>query len=155
MTDLKEHIASLVEANLPDESAFLVDIVIKGTNTSKKVLILIDGDQGVSIDTCAKISRAVGNELEESDTIDSAYTLEVSSPGLDHPLANLRQYRKNVGRRVRITLNDEKEAVGELLKAEEDKVVINQETKVKRKINKKETEIPFSDIKKTIVLVSF
>ncbi|MFA0961696.1 ribosome maturation factor RimP [Roseivirga sp. BDSF3-8] len=155
MTDLKTHIANLVEENLPDESAFLVDIIIKGTNTGKKVLILIDGDQGVSIDTCADISRKVGNDLEENDLVDSAYTLEVSSPGLDHPLASIRQYRKNIGRRVRITLEDDKEAVGELLEVHDDKVLINKETKVKRKINKKETEIPFNDIRKTIVLVSF
>lgn len=155
VTDLKKHIASVVEENLPDESTFLVDIIIKGTNTGKKVLILIDGDQGVSIDACANISRVVGNNLEENDMIENAYKLEVSSPGLDHPLASVRQYRKNIGRRVRVTLNDEKEAIGELLKVEEDKILIDQETKVKRKINKKETAIPFSDIKKTIVLVSF
>ena len=60
--------------------------LLRGNVGNQKVLVLIDGDEGVNIDDCSKISRKVGPILEEGDFMPGKYLLEVSSPGLDHPL---------------------------------------------------------------------
>ena len=102
--ELKEHITKLAQEFLPDDSYYLVEVVIKGSEARQKVLVLIDGDNGVNIDVCASISRQIGHNLEETETIAKAYTLEVSSPGVDHPLLSIRQYQGRIGKRLKITL---------------------------------------------------
>ncbi|UII21919.1 ribosome maturation factor RimP [Fulvivirga ligni] len=82
------------------------------------------------------------------------YRLEVSSPGVDHPLNSLRQYKNNIGRSVKITLQD-KDVVGVLKAADEEKILLDEEVKKGKKKEYKEVEIPFGDIKKTIVQISF
>ena len=68
--------------------------------------IFIDGKQGVSIDDCASVSRQVGTFLEVEDIIQHAYTLEVSSPGVERPLKRLEDFVRFSGRKVRIKLRD-------------------------------------------------
>lgn len=134
---------------------FLVDVLVSNTKAVQKITIYIDGDQGVPIDTFAEISRAVSAKLDEDDLIEEKYTLEVSSPGLDQPLKSERQYKKNVGRHLKITLQDDKIVKGKLLHVNTNEVTIDEEIK---KGNKKETVervIPFNHIKKTNVLASF
>ncbi|MDN5201566.1 ribosome maturation factor RimP [Fulvivirgaceae bacterium BMA10] len=154
--DIKRELEKIVETNLKSDDLFLVDIIVSNSNSSKKVLILIDGDTGVNIDACAKLSRQIGEVLEEQALFDSPYTLEVSSPGVDHPLQMKRQYKKNVGRKVKVTLLDEAIKTGKLMAVNNETILINEEIKSsKRKMNYQETEISFETIKKTNVLVSF
>ncbi|MEM1406395.1 MAG: ribosome maturation factor RimP, partial [Bacteroidota bacterium] len=61
---------SLAEENLADDSHFLVDVIISAAKGPRKVLILIDGDDGITIDDCATLSRKIGFELEEGDAIE-------------------------------------------------------------------------------------
>ncbi len=128
---------------------FLVEILIKGNVNSQKVLVLIDSDSGLTIDGCAKISRALGGQRELEELFDGKYTLEVSSPGLDHPLKNLRQYSKNLGRSLKVELNDGNIEEGKLSKVSEEAITIN---KGKKDLEK---SIPFDQINKTMVLVTF
>ncbi|MBL3657044.1 ribosome maturation factor RimP [Fulvivirga sediminis] len=152
--DLEKRVYDIAEKHLPDESIFMVDVVIKSNNGPKKVLVLIDGDEGLNIDTCADLSRLIGNEIEENNVIGDAYRLEVSSPGTDHPLTSIRQYKKNIGRQVKVYLQDT-EVVGVLKAADENRVVLDKEVKKGKKKDLEEVEIPLSDIKKTIVQISF
>lgn len=149
--DLKARIEDIVNENLENEAHFLVDIIITVSNGPKKVLILLDGDEGINIDNCAKVSRVVGHAIEEEELISDAFRLEVSSPGLDHPITLLRQYEKNVGRKVKITLNDGLSHAGKLLSANKNEIEI--EEIIKKEKNK--LTILFKDILKTEVLVSF
>ena len=103
--DLEKKVEEIVQNELPDESVFIVDLQITGTNILK-VAITLDGDQGISIDQCASVSRKVGFILEEDNLIDQKFNLEVSSPGIDQPLKLKRQYKGNVGRRVEVLLED-------------------------------------------------
>lgn len=153
--ELKGHIAKLAEEFLPDDTYYLVEVVIKGSDARQKVLVLIDGDNGVNIDVCASISRQIGHNLEENETIDKAYTLEVSSPGVDHPLLSIRQYQSRVGKRLKITLKTGEEVIGKLLKSTEEVLVISKETKKGKKIETEEIEIIYNDIEKSFVLISF
>lgn len=153
--DLKNEVQQIAEAQLQDPSHFIVDVVISATKGPKKIRVFMDGDDGVSIDDCATVSRKVGNIIEENELIDDRYTLEVSSPGVDYPLANIRQYKKNIGRNLKVTLNESKDIKGEL-KAVDDNGIQLFEIKGK---GKKKTEelhhLKFEDIKKSIVQISF
>ena len=153
--DLKEKITALVNKYLEDDSYFIVDIMLHGGSNINKVSVLLDGDQGVSIAQCARISRKVGFEIEELDLIPGAYILEVSSPGVEIPLKTNRQYKKNIGRRLEITLHDGSVKTGRLEEVKEDGIQIASETVVKKKTNVSPLEIKFTDIKKSNVLVSF
>lgn len=153
--NLKEQITKIAEGHLSDENHFLVDVVISTGKGFKKVLVLLDGDQGVTIDDCADLSRAIGNELEEKDLIEEAFRLEVSSPGIDYPLQSVRQYRKNIDRNIKVIPNEGKEIKGILKSADETKIVVDQEVKKGKKTEYKEVEIPMSEINKTIVQISF
>ena len=154
--EIRRELEKIVLDNLDNESLFLVNIEISAEKGPKKVKVLIDGDDGINIDHCAQISRKVDEAIEEKELIESAFTLEVSSPGLDYPLKFKRQYLKNIGRRLKILLNNNIEKKGELMKVGSDSIIVNAEQKGKsRKIACVETEIYFSDIKKTNVLVSF
>lgn len=153
---IKDTIEKYLDQIITDDQYFLVDILISG-NAKVKVTVLIDGDDGVDIDYCASISRQLGSKLEEDEVMDSAYVLEVSSPGLDYPLMSLRQYTKNIGRRIKVDTEEGTTYKGTLLNANDASIVVNNEVKEKgkKKITEEETEIPFQSIKKTKVLVSF
>ncbi len=63
-------------------------------------------DESVSIDDCARVSRDLSALLDVEDVVPSAYTLEVSSPGLDRPLRHADDYRRFAGRRAKIVMRD-------------------------------------------------
>ncbi|MEM6523272.1 MAG: ribosome maturation factor RimP [Bacteroidota bacterium] len=153
--DLKGKIETLVEENLTDQSHFLVDVVISANKGPRRVLILIDGDQGITIDDCAVLSRKVGFQLEEDEAIDDKYTLEVSSPGVDFPLGLQRQYKRNIGRSLKITTAENNELLGNLLAVSDQFITLDREVKKGKKKEYEKVEIPFSEINKAIVQVSF
>ena len=152
---LKEQLTNLVESNLPSQEHYLVDIVLKGSDQQQKVIVLLDGDNGIVIDDCAKVSRAMGAALEEDDPFPGKYTLEVSSTGLDHPLTLKRQYLSRIGKDLALTLSGGEEFKGKLLSVEENEIVIDKYLKVKKKITTEETIVPLDKIEKAMVQVSF
>ena len=121
-----------------------------------KLIIHVDGDQGISIQDCAAISRHVGFHLEEENTIEKAYNLEVSSPGVGEPLKLQRQYEKNIGRELSVKVTGGDIMEGKLLDVNEQSITM--EAKVKEKGKKAqlvETSLDFSNIIETKVLISF
>jgi ribosome maturation factor RimP len=163
--NLKETIEELVKRILAAgdraEELFLVEVTIAGNQKANpKVTVLIDGDNGVDIDTCALISRRLGNQIEELNLLENAYVLEVSSPGLDLPLQQKRQYTKNIGRKIKVLLKDGSTKTGKLTLVEAESILLEEETPGKKKKAAKETEtsparISWEDISKTNVMVSF
>ncbi len=158
MTHIEERVTQLVEEKIADrEDLFIVEVKM---HPNGRLVISMDGDQGISIQDCAAISRHVGYHLEEEGTIEHAYRLEVSSPGVDVPLKNFRQYAKNVGRNVQIDMLDGTRKQGTLLAAQPDFIsldeeVTTKEAKKKAKITKVQVDIPFDQIGTTKVLISF
>jgi len=132
---------------------FLVDLKIKPTNNIK---LFLDGDQGITIEKCISINRALYKHLEESGLFpNDDFSLEVSSPGLDEPLKLHRQYLKNKGRLVEILLKDGRKIEGKLLEVNETDLVV-EETKGKNK--KKEVlqhQFLLNDIKSTKLQIVF
>ena len=138
---------------MPDDSFFVVDVKITGKRGNEKVVILIDGDKGISVDICANISRSVSDELELNNMFEESYTLEVSSPGIDFPLTSERQYNKNVGRQLKIDLLNGERIKGDLKGADNSGITLN--VYKGKKMENEDLFIPFSDIKSSKVLVAF
>lgn len=156
LSDVKQAVLELVEKYLPDESHFVVEVKMEEKAGKTRLLILIDADQGITIETCALVSRKVSEELETQDLIGDAYILEVSSPGLDYPLNTVRQYQKNLGRELKLTLSSGSELQGKLLEVAEDSIKLLIKRKEKgKKATEEEVSVLFADIKKSIVQVSF
>ena len=154
MMNIEKKVQELVEEKIADKpNLFIVDIKMLPNG---KLSILLDGDNGIGIDDCAAVSRHVGFHLEEENVIDSAYTLEVSSPGLDAPLTTIRQYLKNVGRNLAIKMADGTKREGRLSSITEDAIVIAEKIKEKgKKAEEIESVIPIDKITETKVLISF
>src|ERR1700679_1934920 len=129
--NIEKRVRALVEEKIADKpNLFLLDVKF---HSNGKLVILIDGEKGVGIDDCAAISRHVGFRLEEENVIETAYNLEVSSPGVDAPLTDIRQYVKNVGRNLAIKMADGTKREGKLTGITEDAIVIEEKIKEKGK----------------------
>src|ERR1700753_1606036 len=147
-------VEGLVQAILTAEPGyFLVDVRIKPTNNVK---VFIDGDQGIPIEKCVQVNRALYKKIEEIALFPADdFSLEVSSPGLDEPLKLHRQYKKNVGRQVELTLQDGSKAEGRLLEVGEDGIIIEQTKGRNKKKEVTNHTFLFDNIKTTKIQVVF
>ncbi len=145
---IKQKVEDLIS---DDDSLYMVDVILKGNKGGQKLIVLIDGDNGLDIDKCAEISRKLGLQIEEENLIDSSYTLEVSSPGLDMPLKLERQYQKNIGRNLKIENKEGQQEKGKLLEVRKEGISIEIQKGKKKEVK----EIEFKEINRTFVEVSF
>lgn len=100
--ELESRVRKLVDEVIDGRDLFVVEIDIRGQKGSRAVDIFLDNDDGIGIDTLARVSREIGFLLETEDAISGRYNLNVSSPGADRPLLHPRQYLKHVGRPLRV-----------------------------------------------------
>jgi ribosome maturation factor RimP len=84
------------------ENVELVALEDAGNRRHRVVRLFIDHPTGVSHDLCARVSGFVGAALDESESADGSYTLEVSSPGLDRPLTKPAHFQAQLGRKVTV-----------------------------------------------------
>jgi ribosome maturation factor RimP len=139
-----EHKVEALISTEPD--LFLVEVRIKPTNNIK---VFIDGDQGVSIDKLVRYNRSLYKQIEEEGLFPNGdFSLEVSSPGLDEPIKLHRQYIKNIGRFVEVTLNDGSKIEGKLIGSTETDLLV-EETKARLTNNNKNKEAGQGKGKKT------
>jgi ribosome maturation factor RimP len=152
--NIEKRVTELVEEKIADmPNLFLVDVKM---HSNGKLIVLVDGDNGIGIADCVAISRHVGFHMEEENVIDTPYNLEVSSPGIDTPLTLQRQYTKNIGRTLAIKMNDGTQREGELKEAGEGFIIITETIKQKgKKAETVESTIPTDNITETKVLISF
>jgi ribosome maturation factor RimP len=147
-----EQVQKLLQPLLTDD-IFLVDMKIKPTNNFK---IYLDADSGLGIEKCIRINRALYKIMEEMGIYpEGDFSLEVSSPGLGEPLKLHRQYVKNIGREVEVTLNDGAAHEGKLLSATEEQIEIEFTEGKGKKAEVKKLDIPMAEIKQTKVLIKF
>ncbi len=150
--DQIEILQKLLHPLLTDD-IFLVDIKIKPTNNIK---IYLDADNGLGIEKCIKINRALYKVIEEMGIFtDGDFSLEVSSPGIDEPLKLHRQYVKNIGRSLEIVLNDDSKQTGKLISVNENEIIIEFTEGKNKKAVVKQLTIAFAEIKEAIVLIKF
>ncbi|MEQ8238703.1 MAG: ribosome maturation factor RimP [Cyclobacteriaceae bacterium] len=144
---IRQHVENIL---VEDESLFIVSLNLRGNQGNQKLEIYLDGDEGISIDQCSALSRRLSAILEEEEILTGKYILEVSSAGLDQPLSQIRQYKKNIGRSLSVNTKDGHKIEGELLEVIEEKVI-----KIKPEKSKEATTIELDNIEKAKVLVSF
>lgn len=98
---LTERVRSLAEPVLGRHEAELVELAVKRGPTYL-VRLTVDREDGIDLATCAKVSQELARLMDADDPIPGHYTLEVTSPGADRPLRTERDFRRNIGRTVRI-----------------------------------------------------
>ena len=101
--ELTERVRSLAEPVLARHGAELVELAVRRGRT-QLVRVVADRPGGIDLDTCARVSEELSRMLDADDPIAGRYTLEVTSPGLDRPLRTPADFRRALGRRVRIVL---------------------------------------------------
>lgn len=143
-------IKALIDGNLHNSEIFWVDVHV---NPENHIIVVLDGDKGVKIDDCKKISRLIEGTLDREI---EDYDLEVTSFGIGKPLKMLRQYLANLGRKAEVILADGMKYTGRLQSANETEIVLNNENKKKKKKNENTIQtIKFQDIKTTKIIPDF
>ncbi|MFN3969551.1 ribosome assembly cofactor RimP [Flavobacterium sp.] len=151
----KEKVTNLLEEGLLEKpSLFLVDLTI---SESYKITVTLDGDNGVTLQDCIDISRVIDNNLDREE---QDYSLEVASAGVSTPLRMVRQYKKNIGRTLKVkTATETIEA--KLEQVTDESITLSWTAREPKKVGKgKETvehkrDIPYSEIKEAIVIIIF
>ena len=133
---------------------FLIDLTV---GTDNKIILTIDGDNGVTLQDCIDMSRAVEHNLDREE---EDFALEVASAGAASPLKQPRQFKKNIGRTLLIK-TAEGEIEAPLVDATDEVAVLEWTAREPKKIGKgketvtKRAEIPYGDIKQAVVVIKF
>jgi ribosome maturation factor RimP len=132
---------------------FLVDVKMRPGNS---IRVTLDADSGVSIDKCVEYNRFLYKKIEEASLFPAGdFSLEVSSPGTDEPLRSHRQYLKNRGRKVEVTLQDGSRKEGKLVDVTEDGIILEEISGSKKKKEIVMHTLLFDNIKSTKIQVVF
>lgn len=137
-----------------DGSLFLIDFSISSDN---KITVVLDGDDGVTVQDCMKISRAIEHNLDREE---QDFSLEVASAGAASPMVLPRQYKKNIGRKLAVKTAEEA-FEGNLTAATDNTIVLEWKAREPKPIGKgkhtvqKKKEIEFSEITEAKVVLKF
>ncbi len=150
----KDKLIKATEDFLAGSDQFLVKLNV---GTDNNISIYIDGDSGVTIEDCVRLSRHLEQQLDRDQ---EDFGLNVSSPGVDEPFAHLRQYKKNIGRAVEIVMHDGSVRRGVLESADEAKIELAEEIIKKNKKSKKmitgdSVSIKMEDIARAKAIIIF
>ncbi len=154
----KNKVIALVEERMGElnNGLYIVELTISLANTIHVEIDKIQG--GVSVSDCVSISRNVEHNLDREE---EDFELHVSSAGLDKPLRHINQYIKNIGRRVESVMNDGSKVEGEIIKINDGSMLVKDlvakqvENKKKKVMVEEVTEVFFSDVKESKIVISF
>lgn len=144
MTSLKDTIQKEIENYFSDKPLFLVDIKVL---TNGKIEVYADGENNITIDDCAQLSRHIHQFLEENNLLTDNISLDVSSPGMDEPLKVAEQFQKQLHKNVDVVLKNGLKITGELLAANETQIVVKETLKIKKVEITEEHTLTFDEIK--------
>ena len=151
----KTKVIELLETALDERSdLFLIDFSIDSENHIK---VIIDGDNGVLVEDCIFISRAIEKDLDREE---EDYSLEVMSAGAAAPMVHERQYKKNLKRTLQVRTSDE-DIEGELTEVTDENITLVWKVREPKPVGKgkvtvkKEAVIPFQDIIEAKVMIKF
>lgn len=152
---LREEVEKLLEEAFEENnSLFLIELNIDNSN---HISVVIDGDHGVSVNDCIAVSRKVEHGLDREET---DFSLEVTSSGLSQPLKYLRQYKKNIGRKLTVVTSDQR-IEGELVAVEDDRITLKWKAREPKPVGKgkhtveKEAVIALEEITEAKVKITF
>ena len=116
MNDTEEKLMNRLN-NLLDNDIEAINVKIFGARNQKFIEIMIESDDGITINTCAEVTKIAQNIIKLDSLIDSDYSIEVSSPGINRPLFNIKDFIKYQGEKAFIELkrsiNNQKRFTGE------------------------------------------
>lgn len=148
-------IRSLIDSRIEGTDYYILDLQIKPGN---EIIVELESTGPVSISDCVDISRAIEHNLDRED---EDFSLRVTSPGIDKPLRDRRQFVKNVGRHLKVKLEDGRETEGELTSADQDGIrLLTQrkerlEGKKKRILIEEELALAYPEIKQAKIKINF
>ena len=149
--DFKTRVEELIQAFLEErKDIYLVDLKISSGND---VVVILDGDESLSIQDCLDASRAIEFNLDREEV---DFSLQVMSAGLSEPLKLPRQYKKNVGRELEVTTEE-----GEVIKGELQQIVLMLRYRRPKLVGKgkedveEQREIPYQSIKRAMIVIKF
>jgi len=152
----RDTVKKLLEEGLNQrKDLFLVDFDVSTDNSIK---IVIDGDNGVLVEDCMFISRAIEHNLDREE---QDFSLEVLSAGATSPLLNKRQYKKNIGRTLSVKTIEGEDLEGELTEVNDDKILLEWKTREPKPVGKgkitvkKQAELSYDSISKAQVVIKF
>jgi len=152
---LKDKVSELLSKALEKKpSLFLIDFSITPDN---KIRVILDGDDGVGLDNCIEISRAIEHNLDREET---DFSLEVTSAGATSPLQLPRQFKKNIGRKLNVKI-EEGDLEGDLTDVDEENITLEWKAREPKPVGKgkhtvqKKRKIAFSEIKEAKVVLKF
>jgi ribosome maturation factor RimP len=151
MQEMISKIEALLAPLLEGTDMFVTNLQIEPGNNIK---LFLDADEGLNVQKSVSINRQLVAQIDELGWYPNGdYSLEVSSPGVDEPLRSIRQYNKNIGRLLAVTNLEDLEQIGVLKTAEATGITL--EIKINKKKETALVEIPFEQIKQSIVQVIF
>ena len=104
MGKVSEQVFDLVVPIAESFGLEVIEVLYEKKYDGMNLTIVIDKDGGVTINDCETLHRAIDQPLDELDPIDCAYTLNVSSPGIDRPLKTERDYKRNLNKKISVKL---------------------------------------------------
>ncbi len=147
----RDLLQELAERCIDKKSIFLVDLEAKGKASNPTFWVYLDSDTGgISLNECAEISRKLQVLIEANGVFGSAFTLNVSSPGLDKPLKLIRQYKSNEGRNATVRFKSD-----ETVKMLEGTITVADDEGIEIENEGKKTRLGFSDIIETKIQPAF
>ena len=154
--EFRKKIEELLSGFLEErKDLFLVDLKFSAADD---ITVILDGDQGVTLQDCLDASRAVEFNLNREV---HDFGLQVMSSGLSEPVESPRQYRKNIGRTLDIVLTDDSKIEGELVHVDDEKITIRLAYRRPKLVGKgkedvvEDKDISYSEIKKALVAIKF
>lgn len=151
-TKVKQLLERALEKN---KELFLIDFKISEGN---QINVIIDGDHGVTVDDCIAISREIEHNLDRDE---ADFSLEVASAGVSEPLVNGRQYRKNIGRKLKVKTEDGRMLEGELTEVNDEIIKVQWKAREPKAVGKgkitvqKEAVLDYKDIVEAKVMIKF
>ncbi|MET7370521.1 ribosome maturation factor RimP [Streptomyces sp. NPDC005566] len=120
-TTQSERLRALIDPLVSAEDLDLEEIEVSRAGRRRVLRVIVDSEDGVELDACAELSRAISEKLDETDAMgEGEYVLEVSSPGADRPLTEHRHYVRAIGRLAKLSLNDGDELVARILAVDDE-----------------------------------
>lgn len=152
---MEERVAELLKKALEERpDLFLINLHISPTND---IRVVLDGDEGISVQDCIDISRAIEHNLDREQ---SDFSLEVLSAGVSEPLEQMRQYRKNLGRDLKVQTQGET-LKGTLLEVNDADITLEWKAREPKPVGKgkhtviKKAKVPYENIVEAKVMIKF
>ena len=144
---IDDRLAQLITQCVREHGAEVIQLSLRGERGTALLQVFIDGVEPVTIDTCSQVSRTLTSALAHEQLLPTRYRLEVSTPGVDRPLAYAWQYRKHKGRPLRITTVE-----GELTRTLEGVLAGSDEEGIELSMpDGTTTRVPYTAITKAII----